>query len=85
MMTKFFRYLISIIKPDQKLSKQVFSLVPEQNFNPTGEGWDIDWTKPISDIDQQLYKKYHLDTLVLDQATGQTAAQYIEQQIKAME
>lgn len=63
----------------------LYKLVPVQNFDPTGKDLDIDWAKPISDIDQQLYKKYHLDTLVLDQSTGQTAAQYIEQQIKAME
>jgi hypothetical protein len=38
-------------------SKDVWSNVPMQDFS---ENSDIDWSKSISEIDQQLYKKYEL-------------------------
>ena len=35
----------------------MFAFVPLQDFTPNS---DIDWTKSIAEIDQQLYKKYQL-------------------------
>lgn len=57
MMTQFFRYFVNILKPDQKMSNRVFALVPMQKF--IGDT-DIDWSQSISDIDEQLFKKYKL-------------------------
>ena len=55
--TKFFRYVVGLLKTSQNVSQNVYQFVPLQNFT---ENSDIDWSKSISDIDQQLYKKYHL-------------------------
>lgn len=55
--TKFARYLISIAKASQDASRATYKFVPNQNFLSNS---DVDWTKAISDIDQQLYKKYGL-------------------------
>ena len=51
----------------------VFRFVPLQDFTASS---DIDWSKPIPDIDQQLYAKY-----------GITKAEqsFIESMIKPME
>ena len=56
--TKFFRTLVAIRKQDQGASKAVYHYVPLQDFTKNS---DIDWTKSISEIDQQLYKKYNLE------------------------
>lgn len=56
--TKFFRYLVNCMKSDQNLGNTVYKLVPMQDFNSKTS--DIDWSQSISDIDQQLYKKYNL-------------------------
>lgn len=55
--TKFFRYVVGLLKTSQNVYQNVYQFVPLQNFT---ENSDIDWSKSISDIDQQLYKKYHL-------------------------
>jgi site-specific DNA-methyltransferase (adenine-specific) len=55
--TKFFHLLVSLIKLTQNAMKKVYSFVPIQDFT---EKSDIDWSKSISEIDQQLYKKYKL-------------------------
>ena len=47
--------------------------VPLQNFT---NGSDIDWSKSISEIDQQLYKKYGLSD---EEIT------FIEEKVKEME
>ena len=39
------------------ITKGNFAFVPLQDFT---ENSDIDWSKPVADIDQQLYKKYGL-------------------------
>lgn len=57
MMTQFFRYLVSILKTDQNLGNRAYALVPMQKF--IGDT-DIDWSQSISDIDEQLFKKYKL-------------------------
>lgn len=55
--TKFFRILVSAIKITQSAPSRVYKSVPLQDFTPNS---DIDWSKSISEIDQQLYKKYQL-------------------------
>ena len=45
--TKFFRFLVLLIKNTQNAMKKVYSFVPMQNFN---ENW----------TDEKLYKKYNL-------------------------
>ncbi len=53
--TKFLRYLVSIKKNTQHGFAQVYQLVPMQDFTSKS---DIDWSKSIPEIDQQLYTKY---------------------------
>ena len=55
--TKFARMLLSLLKVTQNGNKPVWKMIPLQDF--TGKS-DIDWSKPIADIDRQLYKKYGL-------------------------
>ena len=56
--TKFFRVLVGILKTTQDINPEKFTYVPLQDFTSAS---DIDWSKPIADIDQQLYCKYDLD------------------------
>lgn len=71
--TKFARALLGIMKTTQNnQSKIVWSKIPLQDFTPAS---DIDWTKSISEIDRQLYKKYGLD---------ETEIQFIETHVKEM-
>lgn len=56
--TKFCRTMLGILKITQDNPKDKWSKVPLQDFTPSS---DIDWTKSIPEIDQQLYKKYGLD------------------------
>ena len=56
--TKFSRSLMGILKVTQDITPRVWGLVPLQDFTPAS---DIDWSKPIPDIDKQLYAKYGLD------------------------
>lgn len=56
--TKFARTLLSVLKITQANTRDKWSKVPMQNFSLES---DIDWSKSISEIDQQLYKKYDLD------------------------
>lgn len=55
--TKFLRTLLGIKKVTQDNPKSVWSLIPLQDFTPNS---DIDWSLPVPEIDQQLYKKYGL-------------------------
>lgn len=55
--TKFTRALLGILKITQNNSSDVWKNVPLQNFTKKS---DIDWSKSISEIDKQLYKKYKL-------------------------
>lgn len=72
--SKFFRCLLGIMKTTQNnQSKNTWSKIPVQNFT---ENSDIDWTKSISEIDQQLYKKYRLD---------ENEITFIEEKVRAME
>lgn len=53
--TRFFRYMVSIKKKTQNGPRGVYQLVPLQNFTFNS---DIDWTKSIEEIDEQLFEKY---------------------------
>jgi len=71
--TKFARYTHSLGKASQDATSKTYRFVPLQDF--TRES-DIDWSKSITEIDKQLYKKYGL---------SQDEANYIENKIKEMD
>ena len=73
MKTKFLRYLAGILKTSQNLYQGIYKFVPLQDFTDKS---DIDWSKSISEIDQQLYKKYNLTEEEIN---------FIESKIKPME
>ncbi|WP_407536308.1 Eco57I restriction-modification methylase domain-containing protein (plasmid) [Cetobacterium somerae] len=70
--SKFARYLHSLGKASQDATSKTFKFVPLQDFS---ENSDIDWTKSIKEIDQQLYLKYNLT---------EEEIEYIESKIKEM-
>ena len=55
--TKFARTMLSLLKVTQNNAKPAWREVPLQDFTSTS---DIDWSKSIEEIDQQLYGKYGL-------------------------
>ena len=55
--TKFTRYLHSLAKASQDATAKTFRFVPLQNFTNSS---DIDWTKSVEEIDEQLFNKYNL-------------------------
>lgn len=56
--SKFFRLLTYCMVDNMcRVTTARFVLVPDQDFTSSS---DIDWSQSISDIDQQLYKKYNL-------------------------
>ncbi|MDR1610551.1 MAG: Eco57I restriction-modification methylase domain-containing protein [Candidatus Symbiothrix sp.] len=55
--TKFLRFMVGIMKTSQNIYQIVYKFVPMQNFSVNS---DIDWTKSIKEIDEQLYNKYKL-------------------------
>ena len=57
-LTKFARTMLGVLKVTQNCAKPTWEYVPLQDFTPTS---DIDWSKSIPEIDQQLYAKYGLD------------------------
>ena len=71
--TKFFRAMVGIRKNDQGAGRAIYKFVPLQNFTDKS---DIDWSKSIPEIDQQLYKKYNLTDEEIS---------FIESKIKPME
>lgn len=71
--SKFARVMLGILKATQDNSKEVWRLVPLQNF--TSES-NIDWSKSVAEIDQQLYAKYGLD---------ESEIAFIESKIKPMD
>lgn len=56
--SKFARALLGVLKITQHNPAKVWKYVPLQDFTSDS---DIDWTKSIPEIDQQLYAKYELD------------------------
>ncbi len=57
--TKFFRAMVGVKKTAVFNYKDAFTFVPLQDFTPNS---DIDWSKSIPEIDQQLYRKYNLNS-----------------------
>jgi hypothetical protein len=55
--SKFARTLLGVLKITQGNNRETWAKVPLQDFTPKS---DIDWSKSISEIDNQLYKKYQL-------------------------
>ena len=55
--TRFVRFMIAQLASTQHLSKEKFAFVPLQNFS---SNTPIDWTKSISEIDEQLFDHYGL-------------------------
>ncbi|HMV61141.1 MAG TPA: hypothetical protein PKC07_08040, partial [Agitococcus sp.] len=71
--SKFARTMLGVLKITQNNSKETWSKVPLQDFTPNS---DIDWSKSIAQIDQQLYAKYGLNQEEID---------FIESKVKAMD
>ncbi|MBQ9145406.1 MAG: restriction endonuclease, partial [Clostridia bacterium] len=71
--SKFARCLLGILKVTQDNTKKVWEFVPMQDFTAQS---DIDWTKSVAEIDQQLYRKYNLSAEEIA---------FIEEKIKPME
>lgn len=71
--TKFARFLHSLAKISQHGTAKTYRFVPLQDFTDKS---DIDWSKSVAEIDQQLYAKYNLD---------ETEIAFIESMIKPME
>lgn len=55
--TKFARIMLGTLKITQSNATNTWSNVPLQDFTKDS---DIDWSKSIAEIDQQLYEKYGL-------------------------
>lgn len=70
--TKFARTMLGVLKVTQDNPAAKWKYVPLQDFTSKS---DIDWTKSIPEIDQQLYKKYGLTKKEID---------FIESKVKAM-
>lgn len=73
MKTKFLRYMVSILKTSQNVTQIVYGFVPMQDFTASS---DIDWSKTVEEVDQQLYAKYRFT---------QDEINYIESAIKPIE
>ena len=70
--TKTFRALLSFNRIQKNISNATFELIPLQDFT---EKSDIDWSKSVAEIDQQLYTKYGLNAEEIS---------FIEKMIKPM-
>ncbi|NQX23440.1 Eco57I restriction-modification methylase domain-containing protein [Curtobacterium sp. VKM Ac-2852] len=70
--SKFARAMLGVLKVTQHNPANNWKYVPRQDFTETS---DIDWSKPIPDIDQQLYAKYDLDHVEIE---------FIESRLKPM-
>ncbi len=55
--TKFARAMLGVLKITQHLPAPKWKYVPLQDFTASS---DIDWSRPIPEIDRQLYRKYGL-------------------------
>ncbi len=56
METKFFRSLVGARK-GKNMTQNTYSFVPLQDFSSSS---DINWSKSLKEIDEELYKKYNL-------------------------
>ena len=57
MRTKFARFMHSLSKTSHDATSKTYRFVPLQDFTAQS---DLDWSKSIPEIDQQLYAKYGL-------------------------
>lgn len=71
--TKFSRAMLGVLKVTQNMSRDTWKYVPLQDFTSSS---DIDWSKSIPEIDQQLYRKYGLT---------EEEIEFIETHVKPME
>lgn len=71
--SKFARTMLGILKITQHNSRSVWQKVPIQNFSADS---DIDWSRPTSGIDEQLYAKYDL---------SEDEINFVKSHIRAME
>lgn len=71
--TKFARTMLGVAKTTQDNKRHTWRYVPLQDFTSKS---DIDWSKLIPEIDQQLYAKYGLDS---------EEVAFIEAKVKPME
>ena len=55
--TKFVRAMLGVLKITQANTREKWKYVPLQDFTAHS---DIDWSKSVAEIDQQLYRKYDL-------------------------
>ena len=70
--SKFCRVMLGVLKITQHNSPEKWFYVPLQDYTSAS---DIDWSKSIPEIDQQLYAKYGLD---------ETEIEFIETHVKEM-
>lgn len=70
--TKFARVMLGTMKVTQDNNKPTWKNVPRQDFTAQS---DIDWSRSVAEIDQQLYAKYKLDQKEID---------FIETNVQAM-
>lgn len=66
-------FFAGLVLQEPNRSSSFGYVIPDQDFTNKS---DIDWAKPIAEIDKQLYKKYGLDKKEID---------FIESMIKPME
>lgn len=71
--TKFARCMLGVLKVTQHNPRSTWKYVPLQDFTSNS---DIDWSKSIAEIDQQLYAKYGL---------SDEEIQFIEENVQPME
>lgn len=71
--TKFARTMLGTLKITQHNLASTWRNVPLQNFTASS---DIDWSKSVAEIDQQLYRKYGL---------SEQEIAFIEEKVKSME
>ena len=71
--TCFARVLLGVLKTTQHITPGKWKFVPIQDFTIAS---DIDWSKSVKEIDQQLYKKYGLTDEEIN---------FIETHVKEME
>lgn len=55
--SKFARALLNVLKTTQDITPQKWAYVPLQDFTSAS---DIDWSKSVAEIDEQLFDKYKL-------------------------
>ena len=65
--------MLGVLKVTQNYASPTWRYVPLQDFTSNS---DIDWTRSVAEIDEQLYKKYGL---------SKDEIAFIEEKVQAME